>query len=399
MSFVLLLMLFTPACLSAQSIVIDTHEDTPQQFLDEQYDIGSTKPADIFISLDKAREGNLGAIFFSIWASPTYMRGRYAQRTLELIDSVYLQAAHHPDRMMMCFTEADIERANREHKLAALMGIEGGHAIENRLSLLRDYYRLGVRYMTLTHTNTNEWADSSGDINDKNVPRHDGLTGFGKQVVAEMNRLGMMVDVSHVSDKTFWDVIAVSKAPVIASHSSARALVDVPRNMSDDMLRAIGAHGGVVNVAFPGSFVDVHFNQAQIAQHQKMLAAAAAYNDERRVKSLPVTLDDTQQFDLEWLEKNPITRAPLDALIDHIDHVAKVAGIDHVGLGSDSNGIAFLPAGIDSAADIPKISKALRVRGYKQADVDKIMGGNMLRVMREVEMVSRTIQQTSQTKQ
>src|SRR5207237_529849 len=192
------------------AIVIDTHADTPQRFLDENYDIGSTHPNDHgHISLDKARAGNLGAEFFSIWVEPTTTQGHFAQHTLDLIDSVYEQAARHPDRMMMAYSVADIERAHKEKKLAALMGIEGGHSIENDIHLLRDFYRLGVRYMTLSWSNTNEWADSSGDIDNPKVQHHNGLTDFGKQVVLEMNRLGMMVDISHVSDKTFWNAIDV----------------------------------------------------------------------------------------------------------------------------------------------------------------------------------------------
>src|SRR5581483_8522953 len=223
------------------AIVVDTHADTPQRFLDEGFDIGNTDPKDIgHISLDKARAGNLGAEFFSIWVDPgTIPPDQFAQHTLDEIDSVYEQAARHPDRMMMAFSVADIERAHKEKKLAALMGIEGGHSIQNDIHVLRDFYRLGVRYMTLSWSNTNEWADSSGDINDPKVQHHNGLTDFGKQVVLEMNRLGMIVDISHVADKTFYDVIATTKAPVIASHSSARALVNHPRNMTDDMLRAV----------------------------------------------------------------------------------------------------------------------------------------------------------------
>ena len=248
---------------------IDTHADTPQRFLDEGFDIGSTDPNDIgHISLDKARRGNLGAEFFSIWVEPETNQGHYARHTFDLIDSVYEQAARHPDRMMMAFSTADIERAHREHKLAALMGIEGGHSIENDIHLLRDYYRLGVRYMTLSWSNTNEWADSSGDINDPKIQHHNGLTDFGKQVVLEMNRLGMMVDISHVADKTFWDAIATTKAPVIASHSSARALVNAPRNMTDDMLKAVAKNGGVVQVNFFNGFIDENFRKAEEAQRQ-----------------------------------------------------------------------------------------------------------------------------------
>src|SRR5437868_11334958 len=209
----------------SSSLVIDSHADTTQRLLDDNFDM-ATPPAGDKGNLDfaKAKAGNLGAEFFSIWVEPKEFKGQYAHRTLALIDSVYQQAAKHPDQMMMAFSPADIERAHRERKLAALLGIEGGHSIENDIHLLRDYYRLGVRYMTLTWSNTNEWADSSGDINDPKIEHHNGLTDFGKQVVLEMNRLGMIVDISHVADKTFYDTIAVTKAPVIASHSSARAL-------------------------------------------------------------------------------------------------------------------------------------------------------------------------------
>src|SRR5256886_12066239 len=238
------------------AIVIDTHADTPQRFLDENYDIGSTHPNDHgHISLDKARAGNLGAEFFSIWVEPTTNQGHFAQHTLDLIDSVYEQAARHPDRMLMAYSVADIERAHKEKKLAALMGIEGGHSIENDIHLLRDFYRLGVRYMTLSWSNTNEWADSSGDLDNPKGQHHDRLPHFGKQGVLDVNRLGMMVDISHVADKTFWDAIATTKTPVIASHSSARALSNHPRNMTDDMLRAVGKNGGVVDVNFYSAFV------------------------------------------------------------------------------------------------------------------------------------------------
>jgi membrane dipeptidase len=375
------------------AIVVDTHEDTPQRFLDENYDIGSIDANDAdFISLDKAHAGNLGAEFFSIFVDSRANQGHFAKRALELIDSVYRQAARHPDRMMMSFSAGDIERAQEQHKLASLMGIEGGHAIENDLHLLRDFYRLGVRYMTLTHINTNEWADSCGDIGDRGVLHHNGLTDFGKQVVLEMNRLGMMVDISHVSDKTFWDVLETTKAPVIASHSSARALVDSPRNLTDEMLRAIAKNGGVVNVAFAAAFVDKQFNREAYSQHQRMLTAAEEYNSKRRAAGQPVTSGDTKDFNVEWLGKNKTPRPPLKSLVDHIDHVVKIAGVDHVGLGSDFVGADFFPEGMDSAADLPKITQALLERGYAPGDIQKILGGNMLRVFRDVERVSREMQ-------
>src|SRR6266705_4333083 len=243
------------------SIVVDTHVDTPQRFLDENFDIGNTDPKDPgHVSLDKARAGNLGAEFFSIWVEPSF-KGHYAHRAMDLIDSVYQQAARYPDRMMMAFSVDDIERAHKQKKLASLMGIEGGHAIENDLRLLRDFYKLGVRYMTLTWSNTNEWADSSGDISNPKIEHHNGLTDFGKQVVQEMNRLGMMVDISHVADKTFYDAVATSRAPVIASHSAARALSSHARNMTDDMLRAVTKNNGVVMVNFFSAFVDENYRK------------------------------------------------------------------------------------------------------------------------------------------
>jgi len=374
------------------AIVVDTHADTPQRFLDENFDIGNTDPKDVgHISLDKARAGNLGAEFFSIWVDPSTNQGHFAKHTLDLIDSVYEQAARHPQRMMMAYSVADIERAHKEKKLAALMGIEGGHSIENDIALLRDYYRLGVRYMTLTWSNTNEWADSSGDINDANVQHHNGLTEFGKQVVLEMNRLGMMVDISHVADKTFWDAIAVSKAPVIASHSSARAICNAPRNMTDDMLRAVAKNGGVVDVNFFSGFDDQSYWDASQAQSKEKDAAIHDALEKLKAEGKTPTYLDEDRLEREFTAKIP--RPPFKVLIDNIDHIAKVAGVDHVGLGSDFDGVSgATPAGMDSAADLPKITQALLDRGYSAEDIHKILGGNVLRVFAEVERVSREMQ-------
>jgi len=374
------------------AIVVDTHADTPQRFLDENFDIGSTDPRDIgHISLDKARAGNLGAEFFSIWVDPETNQGHFARHTLDLIDSVYEQAARHPDRMMMAFSVEDIERAHKQKKLAALMGIEGGHSIENDIHLLRDFYRLGVRYMTLSWSNTNEWADSSGDIDDPKVQHHNGLTDFGKQVVLEMNRLGMIVDVSHVADKTFWDTIAATKAPVIASHSSARALTNAPRNMTDDMLRAVAKNGGVVDVNFYSGFVDEDYRKASEPIGKQAAEAVKTYLEKQKADGKAVTYIEIDRIEREWAAKIP--RPPLKSLIDHIDHIAKVAGVDHVGLGSDFDGVAgATPQGIDSAADLPKITQALLDRGYGAGDIRKILGGNVLRVFKEVERVSYEMQ-------
>ena len=378
------------------ALIVDTHADTPQRFLDEGFDIGNMDPKDIgHISLDKARAGNLDAEFFSIWVEPSY-KGQYAHRAVDLIDSVYEQAARHPDRMTMAFSVEDIERAHKQKKLAALMGIEGGHAIENDIRLLREFYRLGVRYMTLTWSNTNEWGDSSGDIDDPKIEHHNGLTDFGKQVVLEMNRLGMMVDISHVSDKTFYDAVAISKAPVIASHSSARALTNAPRNMTDDMLRAVAKNNGVVQANFFNGFIDEDYRKATAALTKDRDAAVAAFMAQHKAEGKPVTYVEYDQIGREWAAKVP--RPPLKSLIDHIDHIAKVAGVDHVGLGSDFDGISGAsPTGIDSAADLPKITQALLDRGYSADDIHKILGGNLLRVFGDVERVSRQMQEAPAT--
>jgi membrane dipeptidase len=375
------------------ALIVDTHADTPQRFLDLNFDIANTDPKDIgHITLDKARAGNLGAEFFSIWVEPSF-KGQFAHRAVDLIDSVYEQAARHPDRMMMAFSTGDIQRAHQQKKLAALLGIEGGHAIENDLRLLREFYRLGVRYMTLTWSNTNEWADSSGDIDEAKVHHHNGLTEFGKQVVLEMNRLGMMVDISHVSDKTFYDALAVSKAPVIASHSSARALTNHPRNMTDDMLRALARNHGVVQVNFFSGFDDEDFRKVFDASTKERDAAVAAFVERRKAEGKLATYVAYDWIEREWAARIP--RPPFNSLMDQIDHIAKVAGVDHVGLGSDFDGCSgATPTGIDSAADLPRITQGLLDRGYSSDDIRKILGGNLMRVFADVERVSREMQAT-----
>ena len=376
------------------AIVIDTHADTPQRFIDENFDLGTVTPVNEGnLDLQKAREGNLGAEFFSIWVDPQTSAGHFTQRALDLIDAVYQQASRHPDQMTMAFSAEDIVRARTgPHKrLAALMGLEGGHPLEGDVRVLRDFYRLGVRYMTLTWSNTNELGDSSGDINDPKVQHHNGLTPFGKQVVLEMNRLGMMVDISHVADKTFRDAIATTKAPVIASHSSARALVNAPRDMTDDMLRAVAKNGGVVDVNFYSAFDDETFRKAADAQRKEVSAATEQYIDRQKAAGKTVSYMEVDHIQREYLAKIP--RPPLKSLIDQIDHIAKVAGVDHVGLGSDFDGVSgALPQGLDSVADLPKITQALLDRGYKPEDIKKILGGNVLRVFRQVEQVSREMQ-------
>src|SRR6266852_4845686 len=299
------------------ALIIDTHADTPQRFLDENFDIGQDTPvSDGHIDLGKIKQGNLGAEFFSIWVEPEF-KGHYSKRAMDLIDSVYQQAARHPDKMTMAFTTEDIVRAHDQHKFAALMGIEGGHAIENDMRLLRDFYRIGVRYMTLTWSNTNEWADSSGDVQD-NIQHHNGLTDFGKDVVREMNRLGMIVDISHVSDPTFYQALLISQAPVIASHSSSRELTNHPRNMTDDMLRAVTNNGGVVMVNFYSAFIDENYRKAAYdpAKMKVRDAEVEAFKKEHaHPDGGPVTYNEYASIERKWAAQFP--RPPLKSLIDH----------------------------------------------------------------------------------
>ena len=386
-----------PAALHRSALVIDTHADTPQRFVDENFDLGDPLQGGQ-LNLESAKKGNLGAEFFSIWVDPAQYKGQYAHRTLELIDSVKQQVARHRDKLEFVATPAGIELARREHKMAVLMGIEGGHSIENSIPLLRQYYALGVRYMTLTWNNSNGWADSSSDFDDTSVPHtKEGLSEFGKDVVYEMNRLGMMVDVSHVSDRTFYRTLNISRAPVIASHSSARALCDAPRNMTDDMLRAVARYGGpnskggVIQVNFYSGFLSQAYRDAAKALEPEMKKAVQALKDKAIAEGKPIPYAAIEKLQRQYGDRIP--RPPLSVLIDHIDHIAKVAGVDHVGLGSDFDGISGqLPEGIDSAADLPKITEALMARGYTAEDCRKILGGNLLRVFREVEQVSRELQ-------
>ena len=312
----------------SSALVIDTHADTPGRFVDENFDL-SQDAGKGYMDFVKIKAGNLGAEFFSIWVDPKIYKGQEIKRALDMIDSVYEQARLHPDKMMMAFSTQDILAAHRQHKLAALMGVEGGHALQGDMRVLRDYYRLGVRYMTLTWSNTNELGDSSGDLNDTTVQHHDGITDFGRQVVREMNRMGMMVDISHVADRTMYQALATSRAPVIASHSSSRALTNAPRNMTDDMLVALARNGGVAQVNFYCGFIS-----------QKWVDTSKKLREEKdpdymKVQSLFMAEHNSQQiqelYAAEAVLEKKLPRPPLSDLIDHIDHMVKVAGVDHVG--------------------------------------------------------------------
>jgi membrane dipeptidase len=380
----------TAAAIHAEALVLDGHADTPQRFADEGWSfsdpIGSGR-----VNLTTARAGNLAAQFFALWAEPHQWRGRYAFRTLQLLDAVFEQLAAHPATMRLALTPAEVLQAHRDKVFCVLLGLEGGHSIENDLGLLRLYHRLGIRYMTLTWSNSNEWAESSGDLDDPAVPHQQGLTEFGHSVVREMNRLGMMVDVSHASDRTFWDVLQTTRAPVLASHSSARALTASPRNLTDEQLRAVATSNGIVMVNFYPAFIDETWRKAWSAtstQRDALHAAAVAACHDR---GLPMTYGQAMQIDRQFYAEHlaaTLPLPPLRSLIDHIDHVAQVAGIDHVGLGSDFDGITFLPAGLSSAADLPKITAALHARGYTAPQLHKLLGANLLRVFADTQAVA-----------
>lgn len=383
------------ARLHREAIVIDTHNDITSPIVDEGFDLGSPGDAPnaktkTHTDLRRMKAGGLDAEFFAVYVGREFIGkkpsegGGAARRTLDIIDAVYDQVRRHPESLEMAYTVSDIRRIARKGKIAALMGIEGGHAIEDSLRTLRMFYKLGIRYMTLTHSNTNDWADSSGDINDASVNHHNGLTDFGRDVVREMNRIGMMVDISHVADKTFYDVIKVARAPVIASHSSARALANHPRNMTDDMLKAVARNGGVVMVNFYDGFL--HPRKAELAIQARAIMEEA----NRKYPSDPQRARDEVN---KWVASNDPGRIPLSTLIDHIDHIAKVAGIDHVGIGSDFDGVPFtgLPEGMEDISKLPAITVELLKRGYSDADIKKVLGNNLLRVMSECERVSNSL--------
>jgi membrane dipeptidase len=363
-----------------QAIIIDTHADTPQMMLDEGYDLAQPD-SPFMLSIPKMRQGHLGAEFFSIWVDVNWPKQDLIHRALDLIDAVYEQVGRHSDVLGMATTADEIVRLRLQGKFAILMGVEGGHIIQDDLSALDIYYRLGVRYMTLTHTANTGWADSSGD-----QPHWNGLTDFGKLVVERMNRLGMMVDISHVSDKTFYDTLAVSKAPVIASHSSCRALCDVPRNMTDDMIRALAKNGGVIDINFYPGFLSPDFAAAyeklgpQIRADES--AARKQYTNDRKRLA-----EELRNIGARYASQFPTPS--YTAIADHIDHAVQVGGIEHVGLGSDFDGIGWGPKGMEDVSKLPDLVRELARRGYSEQDLKKILGGNLLRVMRQVERMSR----------
>ena len=364
-----------------RAVVLDLHDDTTQLMVDEGYDLAQRHDYGQ-VDIPRMRQGGATGIFFSIYTSPQRMTPPEAMKAaLIQIDTVRGQIRRLSRDLVLATTADDILAAKKQGKIAALLGLEGGHMIDSSLPLLRSYFELGVRYLTLTHSANTPWADSSGD-----KPAHNGLTPFGREVIHEMNRLGMMVDISHVSDKTFYDVIETSTVPVIASHSSCRAVSNAPRNMTDDMLRALAKKGGVVHINYYNGFLDDGYRQRSAALKDldaKEAEMQKQFHNDPKQRSIA-----QRKLDAERTAR--AGKVPFQKLIDHFDHALQVAGIDHVGLGSDFDGVNDqLPEGVDDISKIPSIARALLERGYSDAEVEKVLGGNTLRVMREIERGAR----------
>lgn len=361
------------------SIVLDTHIDvTPKLQTDWKF---SEEHSTGHLDLPRMRKGGLNALFFSIFMRGTITGPQAVNDAVQRIAAVHRLAEEMPDQVMLCTTAAQVREAHRKGKIAALMGMEGGHMINNSLPVLRMYAALGVRYLTLTHSVNTDWADSSGDR-----PAHNGLTDFGKDVVKELNRLGVMVDISHVSDKTFWDALEISRAPLIASHSSCRAVSGHARNMTDEMIKALASKGGVIQINYLDSFIDNDLylwgEKTQAARRELM----AKYGETSRENFVKIREELEKQF-------GPAPKASWERIVEHIDHAVKLVGPDHVGLGSDFDG-GSMPVGMEDCTKLPQITEALMRKGYKEDDLRKILGLNTLRLMERVEQVSKELKAT-----
>ena len=365
------------------SLVLDAHADTPQRLFFEQFDLAA-RDAEGCVDIPRLREGGVSAIFFALWV-PVEVKGAAAtQRARDLLAATLRQIEIHSDLLALASNSSEVRAARAAGKVAVLMGVEGGHAIDNDLALLREFHARGVRYMTLTHNAATEWADSSND-----APRHNGLTDFGREVIREMNRLGMMVDVSHVSDSTFYDVLQTSLAPVIASHSCCRALCTAPRNLDDAMIHALAAQGGVIHITFHDGFLSQEYSDAKRA-----IAAEIAANEQvvtqRNGENEARNLIELQGLSDAAIRAGKLPQVSWQKIVEHIDHAVRIAGADHVGLGSDFDG-AFMPEGLEDASKFPRITEGLLQRGYSEADIRKILGGNTLRVMDDADRVAELI--------
>ncbi len=363
-----------------RSVVIDLHCDTPMRIISEGFDLGQLHDYGQ-VDIPRLRQGGVTGVFFSIYTSATGQTPRQAaKRALEIVDAVTKQVTRHPADLVLATSADEIVQAKQENKIAILMGVEGGHMIDSSVAALGTLFGLGVRYLTLTHSAHTPWADSSAA-----PPVSNGLTPLGREIVQEMNRLGMMVDVSHVSDQTFYDALEASSAPIIASHSSCRALASHARNMSDEMLRDLAQNGGVVHINYYNAFLDDDFDRPD-RELEDLESKRRAIRQEYSAGS------KQREAALRGVNREQIARVgrpPLSRLVDHFEHAAQVAGVEHVGLGSDFDGVRDqLPEGMEDISKTPDLVSALLGRGFSETDVEKILGGNTLRVMRRVEQIA-----------
>jgi membrane dipeptidase len=370
-----------PLALHRRAIIVDMHADTTQRLVDENIDL-EQRLSDGHLDAVRAKDGGLDAQFFSIWVEPELFGGggeRAIKRADAQIQAVHDLATRHPETWEVATTAADVRRIASTGKIAALMGMEGGYAIDEKIENVERYFQMGVRYLSPAWSVSTSWAGSSGDEAGKTR----GLNDFGKQVIREMNRLGMMVDVSHLSDRAFWDIVNTSTRPVIATHSGCRAIVDVPRNLTDDMIVALAKTGGVVNVIFYPEHVEPGYaaKKKKVDAEIATLVQRASNEEKGDVAHKKMARDRVRRE--EYLKRLP--PVSVARIVDHIDHVVKLVGIDYVGIGSDFDGVQVVPADLKSVADLPNLTAELLNRGYSESDIDKIMGGNMLRVMEAVE--------------
>jgi len=368
------------AAIHQRGYVFDGHNDLPWEVrtkttkLFDELDISKSQPK-LHTDIERLRQGNVGAQFWSVYVPvETIAAGNAFQITKEQIDLVHKMIALYPETFELALDAQDVQRIEAKGKIASLIGMEGGHSIEGSIGKLRQLHAMGARYMTLTHSETLEWADSATD-----VARNDGLSPFGEEVVLEMNRLGMLVDISHVSPATMHDALRISKAPVIFSHSSARAIADHPRNVPDDVLAELPKNGGVVMINFFSGFV--------VPESAKVLLQQSALRKELKTK-YPNSKEEQEREIKQWQLKNPYPAGQAEVIVDHIEHVIKVAGIDHVGLGSDFDGISKLPVGIEDVSKYPVITELLLRRGYEEEAIHKVLYGNALRVLKRATQVA-----------
>lgn len=370
-----------------KAIIIDGHNDITSPMVDEDLNLSTDtvgkfhKDGDPFhTDLNRLKKSGITGEFFSIYTSGTdYEKGGKMRRAMDLIDATYREIERHPNQLMFCTTAAQIRQAKKQNKICALMGIEGGYVIENSLFALRNFYRLGVRYMTLTHNVSHDWADAH-----RGEAKNNGLSEFGKEVVREMNRLGMFVDISHVSDKVMSDVLDVSTAPIIASHSGARGVNNHTRNVSDDILKRVAKNGGVIMINFYPSFLDERTNREENERTKNLKPQLDALREQYK--------DNREAFneaERKLFAENPIYIAPYTRIVDHIDHIKNVAGIDYVGLGSDFDGVPFLPDGMNGAEDLVLVTYEMLKRGYSEQDIKKVLGENFLRAFEQAEKAAK----------